>query len=162
LGNALAKMARAVNRLLWPFLHRAYLSEARAHAFAIEISEGLSALPENPRSMLYPVLLALVNKTLLMGVLICAFLSFGVPFSAGTIIAGFAIAYLFLIISPTPSGIGVVEGIMALALSSLRVDYSQAVVITITYRAVTFWLPLGVGVWAFRSLHLQQPGQKSA
>lgn len=88
-----------------------------------------------------------------MLVLVCAFLSFEVPFSAGTIIAWFSIAYLFLIVSPTPSGIGIVEGLMPLALSSLRVDWSQAVVITLTYRTVTFWVPFGVGALAFRSLH---------
>ena len=88
-----------------------------------------------------------------MCILVCSFLSFEVPFSAGTIIAGFSIAYLFLIVSPTPSGIGIVEGLMPVALSSLNVNWSQAVVITIAYRTVTFWVPFGLGAWAFRSLH---------
>ena len=154
LGNVLARMARLVNRVARPFLHRQYLSERRAHTFAAEIAEGLASVPEKPRSVLRPVLFSLANKTDLMAVLTCAFLAFGVPFSAGTIIAGFAIAYLFLIVSPTPSGIGVVEGIMALALTSLRVPWSEAVIITLAYRAITFWLPLAVGAWAFRFLHL--------
>jgi uncharacterized protein (TIRG00374 family) len=93
------------------------------------------------------------DKGLLMLILICAFLSFEVPFSAGTIIAGFSLAYLFLIVSPTPSGIGVVEGLMPIALTSLNVNWSQAVLITLTYRTVTFWVPFGIGAWAFRSLH---------
>lgn len=157
LGNVLAKMARLVNHVVRPFIRREYLSEARAHAFAAEIAEGLGSLPEKPRSLLQPFLLSLLNKSLLMLILLAAFLSFGVPFSAGTIIGGFAIAYLFLIVSPTPSGIGVVEGVMALALRSLRVDFSQAVVITLTYRAVTFWAPLAVGALAFRVLQLSNP-----
>ncbi len=37
LGNALAKLARLTNRIAWPFIHREYLSEARAHSFASEI-----------------------------------------------------------------------------------------------------------------------------
>jgi hypothetical protein len=147
-------MARFVNRLVRPFIHRAYLSEGRAHTFASEIAEGLSDLPERPKQLLVPLLHALANKTLLIGILICAFLSFDVPFSAGTVIAGFAIGYLFLIVSPTPNGIGVVEGLMPLALVSLRVTYEAAVVITLTYRAVTFWVLLAVGAWAFRRLHL--------
>jgi uncharacterized protein (TIRG00374 family) len=154
LGNALARMARLVNFIIRPFIHRDYLSEARAHSFACEIADGLTSLPEKPRSMARPMLLALANKAILMGVLTCAFLSFNVPFSAGTIIAGFSIGYLFMIVSPTPSGIGVVEGVLALALTSLRVDWSQAVIITLAYRAMTFWVPLGVGALAFRSLHL--------
>ncbi len=156
LGDLLAKMARFVNRIVKPFFHREYLSETRAHKFAHEISDGLSGLTANPSSLVRPVLWGLLDKALCMGILLASFLSFEVPFTAGTIIAGFAIAYLFLIVSPTPSGIGVVEGVMPLALTSLRVDWSQAVVITLTYRAVTFWLPMAVGAWAFRSLHWRE------
>jgi uncharacterized protein (TIRG00374 family) len=84
-----------------------------------------------------------------------AFLDFRVPYSLGTLIAGFSIAYLFLIISPTPSGIGIVEGILPLALNSLSVAWEDAVVVTLAYRAVTFWLPLGVGGLSFRLLQRQ-------
>ena len=154
LGNVLAKMARLVNHAVRPFISREYLSEARAHKFASEVAEGLASVPEKFRSLIQPFLLSLLNKSLLMLILLAAFLSFDVPFTAGTIIGGFAIAYLFLIVSPTPSGIGVVEGVMALALRSLRVDFSQAVVITLAYRAVTFWIPLAVGALAFRALQL--------
>ncbi|MGE5074200.1 MAG: lysylphosphatidylglycerol synthase transmembrane domain-containing protein [Anaerolineae bacterium] len=152
LGDALSRIVRIANRIARPLIHREYLSEARAHAFAFEIAEGLSSLPERPRSLVRPFLLSLANKVLLMGVLICSFLSFDVPFTGGTIVGGFAIAYLFLIVSPTPSGIGVVEGVMALSLSSLRVEFSQAVIITLAYRGITFWLPLAVGAIAFRTL----------
>jgi len=155
LGEALAQLARLVNHIVGPIIHREYLSEARAHDFAREISEGLSSLPENQRILIQPFALSLANKVLLMGVLICSFLSFDVPFSAGTIVGGFAIGYLFLIVSPTPSGVGVVEGVMAIALGSLRVDFSQAVIITLAYRGVTFWIPLAVGAVAFRALQAQ-------
>ncbi|HTP02308.1 MAG TPA: lysylphosphatidylglycerol synthase transmembrane domain-containing protein [Anaerolineales bacterium] len=157
LGEALARLTRLVNRVVGPFIHRDYLSEAKAHTFAHEISEGLSALPERPRSLLRPFLLSIANKVLLMGVLVCSFLSFDVPFTAGTIVGGFAIGYLFLIVSPTPSGIGVVEGVMALALRTLRVQFSDAVLITLAYRGITFWLPLAIGALAFRVL--QAPGK---
>ena len=153
LGNLLAKIARGINRLVKFFRKEEYLSEIRAHEFAHEVSEGLSGLTEKPSSLIRPILWGILDKALLMLILVCAFLSFEVPFSAGTIIAGFSIAYLFLIVSPTPSGIGIVEGLMPVALTSLSVDWSQAVVITLTYRTVTFWIPFGIGAWAFRSLH---------
>jgi uncharacterized protein (TIRG00374 family) len=156
LGKVLAWMARLVNRLVKPFLHHDYLSEARAHEFAHEMAADLKSLPERPRSLIKPILLAFANKALMVCILAASFLSFEVPFSIETIIGGFAISYLFLIVSPTPSGIGIVEGIMPLALNSLNVEWSQAVVITLAYRAVTFWFPLGVGGWAFRHLHMQE------
>ena len=156
LGNALARIAHLVNRIARPFLHHDYLSEERAHAFATEIAEGLSGLTERPRQLLVPLLHAFLNKALLIGILLCSFLSFDVPFSAGTIVAGWAIGYLFLIVSPTPNGIGIVEGILPLTLASLRVPYEAAVVVTLIYRAVTFWISLAVGAWAFRYLHLSE------
>jgi uncharacterized protein (TIRG00374 family) len=152
LGNALAWMARLVNRIVKPFIHRDYLSEARAHEFASEMATDLKSLPGRSRSLLKPLLYAFSSKVLMMGVLMASFLSFQVPFTAGTIIGGFSIAYLFLIVSPTPSGIGIVEGIMPLALTSLRVPWSEAVIITLAYRGVTFWFPLGVGAVALRIL----------
>lgn len=163
LGNTLAKIARFINRIVRFFRKQEYLSETRAHEFAHEISEGFSGLTEKPSSLVRPVLWGIFNKGLLMLILVCAFLSFEVPFSTGTIIAGFSIAYLFLIVSPTPSGIGVVEGILPIALSTLNVNWSQAVLITLTYRTVTFWVPFGIGAWAFRSLHTagEQPSAQA-
>jgi hypothetical protein len=153
LGDFLAKIARGINRFVKIFRKKEYLSEVRAHEFAHEISEGFAGLTERPSSLVRPVLWGILGKILLMCILACAFLSFEVPFSVGTIVAGFSITYLFLIVSPTPSGIGIVEGIMPIVLTSLQVDWSQAVVITLTYRTVTFWIPFGIGALAFRSLH---------
>ncbi|MBL8101104.1 MAG: flippase-like domain-containing protein [Anaerolineales bacterium] len=164
LGNMLANMARMINRLVKFFRKNEYLSEVRARSYAHEISEGFAGLTEKPTSLIRPILWGIFNKGLLMLILICAFLSFEVPFSAGTIIAGFSLAYLFLIVSPTPSGIGVVEGLMPIALASLNVNWSQAVLITLIYRTITFWVPFGVGAWAFRSLHTggEEPSVQTA
>jgi len=79
-------------------------------------------------------------------------MAFGVPFSIGTIVAGFASAYLFLIVSPTPYGIGVVETLLPLALTSLSVAWEDSVIITLVYRGITFWLPLFLGGLSFRIL----------
>jgi uncharacterized protein (TIRG00374 family) len=162
MGKFLASLARLVNAVLRPVLRRNYLREERAYEFAREMADGLASLPGRPRGLLKPLFLAFLNKGLLISILLCAFLAFEVPYSAGTVVGGFAIGYLFMIVSPTPSGIGVVEGIMPLALRSLRVVWSQAVVITIVYRAMTFWVPLGVGALAFRNLHLEKPKEEPA
>ena len=162
MGNFLARLSRLVNTILRPFIRRDYLREERAHEFAHEMADGLVSLPDRPRGLLKPLFLAFVNKGLLICILLCAFLAFEVPFSSGTIIGGFAIGYLFMIVSPTPSGIGVVEGVLPLALKSLRVIWSQAVVVTIVYRAMTFWVPLGVGALAFRNLHLDRTEEEPA
>lgn len=160
LGKTLAWMARFVNRIAKLFIQREYLSEARAHEFAHEMADGLKSLPGKRHSLALPILGSFTNQALLISVLTSTFLAFKVPFSVGTVIGGFAISYLFLIISPTPAGIGIVEGVMPLALSSLHVPWSQAVIITLAYRGITFWLPLAFGAVAFRILNVEQKADK--
>ena len=152
LGNALARIARLINRILNPFIHRNYLQEDRARFFALEIAEGISMLRGKRRELLWPLLFSLNNFVLLICVLAFTFLALGTPFTLGTLVAGFAISYLFLIVSPTPSGLGVMEGVMTLVLTTLRVKLEAAALITLTYRFITFWFPLLVGAIAFRIL----------
>jgi glycosyltransferase 2 family protein len=152
LGRALAWMARAVNRFLHPFLKRDYLSEERAYTFAADTAEGLQLLLKTPYRLAVPVSLALLKQILLITILWCSLRAFQVSFSSGTLIAGFAIGYLFLIVSPTPAGLGFVEGALALALSSMFVPFSQAAIVTLAYRGFTFWIPLLVGMISFRAL----------
>jgi len=160
MGNFLARLTRIVNAILRPFIRRDYLREERAHEFAREMADGLASLPDRPRGLLKPLFLAFLNKGLMICILLCAFLAFQVAYTPGTVIGGFAIGYLFMIVSPTPSGIGVVEGILPLTLRSLRVVWSQAVLITIVYRAMTFWVPLGFGAMAFRNLRLDKANKE--
>jgi glycosyltransferase 2 family protein len=93
-----------------------------------------------------------LNKGLLILILTLTFLAFDRPFNPAAIIAAFSIAYLFLIVSPTPSGLGIVEGVMTVALSSLDVPLESAAVITLAYRGITFWVPLLVGMLTLRSI----------
>ncbi len=152
LGHALAWLARLVNRLVRPFLRREYLNEARAYEYANEMAEGFVELRGKRQEFLLPFLYALNSKALLICVLMMTFLAFTTPFSAGLLVGSFSIAYLFLIVSPTPSGVGFVEGALTVALRSLGVPLGTATLIALTYRAVTFWFPLGLGAIAFRIL----------
>lgn len=152
LGRVLAWFARHLNQILWPFVRRDYLHEETARVFSMEVAEGFSILRVRRRGALVPLLFALASKALQTLILLMTFLAFDVVFSAGTVVAGFASYYLFLIVSPTPSGIGVVETLLPLALKSLNVPWEQAVVVTLTYRSLTFWLPLLVGAISFRIL----------
>ncbi len=152
LGKALLWIARLINRILRPFIHRDYINEERPFLYAKEVGEGISMLRGKRGELLWPFLFASNNFALLICVLAFTFLALGTPFTVGTLIGGFAIGYLFLIVSPTPSGLGVVEGAMTIALNTLRVDMAAALLITLTYRFITFWFPLATGAIAFRLL----------
>jgi glycosyltransferase 2 family protein len=161
-GNTLVLMARQVNRVLWPFLHREYIPEYRVHEFAHEASGGLYRLRHQPKSLLLPAALAFNGKLLLTLIFLLIFLAYKVPFSPGTIVAGWSISYLFTIVSPTPAGIGLVEGILPLTLTTLNVSLGAATVITLTYRGITFWVPLFLGMLAFRWLVREEKVQALA
>ncbi len=150
LGVVLSKVVRVLNSILRPFLHREYLSEQKAMIFAADAAAGLQRLRQQPRNLILPFLYALSSKSLLIFILFLMFLAFDVPFSPGTIIAGFSIGYLFYIVSPTPAGIGFVESALTLGLSSLNVPLGSATVLTLAFRGVTYWLPLLFGMFAFR------------
>jgi uncharacterized protein (TIRG00374 family) len=98
---------------------------------------------------------SLLNKALLCGVLMCIFLAFAIPFSAGTVVGGFSISQLFYYISPTPGGVGVVEGLFPIILRALNVPYAKATLVTLVYRLLTFWLTFGIGFFCFRTLQKQ-------
>ncbi len=152
LSRILVWAAQRASRLLFPVFHHEVISENRATAFAAEVADGLRMLRRNPRNLLLPTALSLCSKALLVVVLFLMFLSFKVPLSFGTLVAGFSIGYLFMIVSPTPSGIGVVEGTLPLALGSLHIPVGAATVVALSYRGITFWVPLLVGMLAFRWL----------
>ena len=152
LGRILGWAAHRINQVLWPVLHHEYFHEIAAHEFGVEVAEGLAILRTKQNGILIPFLFALTSKTLQTLILGMTFMAFDVPFSIGTIVAGFASAYLFLIVSPTPYGIGVVETLLPLALTSLTVPWEDSVIITLVYRGITFWIPLILGGISFQLL----------
>lgn len=160
LGRLLAWFSRQINRLLHPFLHRDYLKVENAYQFSDEVSEGIQTIRGSHKNLIWPLLFTLNNKALLISILALTFFALDTPFTMGTLVGGFSISYLFFYISPTPAGIGFVEGILPVALNTLRVPITQAVLITMAFRGVTFWFPLLIGGLAFRLLQkrLQKQG----
>jgi glycosyltransferase 2 family protein len=154
LGRVLSVCARFVNKISHFFSRKNVVDANRAFSFANELADGLVNVRRQPRLLFLPLLLAFTNKTLLVIVLLLIFLAFNTAFSIGTLIAGFSIAYLFVIVSPTPFGLGIVEGVMTLTLRSLRVPLEAATVITLAFRGLTFWLPWLVGMLAFRGINM--------
>jgi uncharacterized protein (TIRG00374 family) len=155
LGAFLAWCGRLVNSILRPFRRnktKEYLSVERAFTFSHDIAEGMHEFRGKPFELILPLLLALSSKALLILVLFFIFFAFGVPPSLGTLIAGFSIAFLFMIVSPTPNGVGFVEGALTLTLASFYIPLSDSAVIAITYRGVTYWLPILFGFIAMRWL----------
>jgi glycosyltransferase 2 family protein len=160
LGRFLARFVRIINRILRPFLRREYLNEIRAYSFASDISGGIQLVLQTPKKLILPGFLGLSKQVILITVLYLCFLAFGMDVSPLTVVASFSVGTLFVIVSPTPAGLGVVEGMMTLALRSMGIPIGAAAVVTLTYRAFTFWIPFVVGMVSVRWLdRLRKAGE---
>jgi uncharacterized protein (TIRG00374 family) len=156
LGKVLAWLVRLANRVLKPFVHRDVLKVESAYRFSREVAEGIATIRGSGTNLIWPFLFTLNNKALLMCVLASTFLAVNIPFTAGTLVGGFSISYLFFYASPTPSGVGFVDGVMPAALNTLKVPITEAVLITLVFRTMTIWFPFLVGAATLRFLHRSQ------
>lgn len=150
LANVLTRLGTILNRILHPILRRDSVDLSRARPFADDVYEGLQIVRKSPGKLLIPGVLAFSSKALLIIILGLIFKAFGQPFTVTMLIAGFSIGYLFYIVSPTPSGVGFVEGAMTLVLTSLGLSLAVSAVITLTFRGITFWLTILYGMLALR------------
>ena len=156
LGNILAWGARQINRMVSLFLHRQILSEEHAHTFAYDAAQGLNLLRRKQEHLWLPFAFNLASKMAQILILLLVFEAFQVSYSIGTLIGGFSIGYLFWIVSPSPAGIGFVEGALTFGLRSLNVPLGEAAVVAIAFRGITFWIPLLFGLFTFRWLSQHQ------
>jgi uncharacterized protein (TIRG00374 family) len=150
LGHLLETAGRWINRLLRPIVRREYIDVSRARQVALDMGSGLHDARRSPEGLVLPVALSLSHKALMISVLFLVFMAFKQPMSIGTLIAGFGLSYLFMVVTPTPAGIGFIEGLLTLALNGLGVPLESAAVITLTYYGITLWLLLLYGLIAFR------------
>ncbi len=157
-GCVLARLACIINRIARPILRKPLVSEAWAHHVAEETAEGITRLARQPGLFAAPVAITLGNKLVLMAILWVMFLAFKVPFTPWALVTGFGTTYLFAIVTPSPSTVGVLESLMTLSLVAVNVRLEAAAVITLGYRAVTFWLPFFLGGWTLRQLSLPVGG----
>jgi len=74
------------------------------------------------------------------------FVALGVNPPLVALVAAYAIGLLFMIVSITPAGVGVVEVLMSLVFVSFGMPLEISVLAILIFRIITFWLPLPVGI----------------
>ena len=146
LHRLLTWVQKLANRMARLFKRPDFLDEAWVERNTAEFTEAamaIAAQPDAPNTgpSRLPLLAHLVDLTSLFFL----FLAFQQNVHFGVLVAGYAMGILFWIVSITPQGIGVVEGMMTLVFTSLGVPIEHATVIALAFRGLTFWLPLGIG-----------------
>jgi glycosyltransferase 2 family protein len=88
------------------------------------------------------------------------FIAAGYPVTLGVLMAGYGLAFLFgKIAFIFPGGIGVIEGGMAAIFTNLGVPASISIVVVLSYRLLSFWIPTLLGFAV--SGYLQRTPEKS-
>lgn len=136
---------RLANNLAVKMNRPAFFEADWAETIAAEFNEAARAIIAHPARLGRTLAIALFAHVLNLACLFTLFLAFHQDVSLGVLVAGYAMGMLFLIVSITPQGIGVVEGVMTLVFTSLAVPPAQSTVVSLTFRGLTFWLPLLIG-----------------
>lgn len=146
LGLVLSALHRVAARVLALIGRPSPLDAEWAGRTATEFGEAAFAIKNAPVRLARTILIALGCHLIDLACLFTVFLAFDQPVGFGALFAGYSMAILFWIASPTPQGVGVVEAVTAMVFASLGVPGSKAIVIALAFRGVTFWLPLLVGM----------------
>ena len=128
------------------------IQDAWAQETSDELTEAVIAITANPGKLARSLGIALLVHIVRISILGCVFVAFNQPTKLGVLVAGYAMGLLFWIISITPQGIGVVEGVMALVFTSIGVPAERGTIISLAFRGLSFWLPLAVGFFLVRRI----------
>lgn len=149
------KRARGlVNKMLAPFKKKIIKDEAVIDNFANELENAYLVMSRDKKDFAKAVSLIFIAHFMYLATLFVLFLSLGFDPLYRVLISGYAIGMMFVVISPTPNGVGFVETSMALAYTSLGLPGAAAATVTLIYRGFSFWLPLFIGFLALQRRHL--------
>jgi uncharacterized protein (TIRG00374 family) len=133
---------RLVDRILRRFAPHRRPTRSKLIRFRHNLNVGLDFLLQRPHEMLGPTFYIVLDWIFTLLVLYTSFLAIGVPIAMSHVIAGFAIGMFFSIASLVPGGLGIMEGSMAAVFVGLGVQFEQAVVAILIYRAAYYGLPV--------------------
>ncbi len=68
------------------------------------------------------------------------------------VLIAYGIAFVVGTVSPTPGGLGAVEGVMMAMLVSFGMQSAAAVAVVLVYRLINFWLPIPFGMLSYAHL----------
>jgi len=154
LKKFLGASKRLANKVLSPFKKKIDSSEAAIDSFIDELEKAYKAISGDKTDLLKAVGAIFVAHFMYLATIYVLFLSLGIDPLYRVLVSGYAIGMMFVVISPTPNGVGFVEGSMVLAYSSLGVPGAAAATVTLIYRGFSFWLPLFIGFAALQRDHL--------
>lgn len=114
------------------------------------------AIINDPKDWALTIFYSAMQHVLALSALYIIFISLGFEPTIRALLAGYSVGVMFIIVSPTPSGIGFVEGGMYLVFTTLGVPGPIATTATLIYRTLTFWLPLFFGFLIYQRRKIKE------
>jgi uncharacterized protein (TIRG00374 family) len=157
--NLAFTIARPINWIMRKARRRPF-GKARIRQFLTQMHDSLEFLRSH-RSRLYKPLLSVLIMTILdMAGLYIVFIAFGKFVNPGVVITGYVIALLASLASVLTSGIGAYEAAMITTFVGLGLSFDVAFSVTLTYRVVTLWMFLPVGLLFYKRALIDEADQK--
>ena len=145
---------RVLDRLLRTLRRPALLRPDWAEATTTQLADAARIFRTHPMRIGKSFLIGIASNAISISTLYFLFLAFRLPPSIGVLVSGYAMAILFLNVSPVPQGIGIVEGFMTLVFTSLGLPAAAALAVTLAFRGMSLWLPIVLGFLLLRSVPL--------
>ncbi|MFH1071902.1 MAG: lysylphosphatidylglycerol synthase transmembrane domain-containing protein [Nanoarchaeota archaeon] len=126
------------------------LKLARLLFFVDDLFEGKQIVKQHIRRFIMPLFFQFCIFFLSALTIAALFRGFGYKAHLTIVIAGLAISLLLSMVSFIPGGLGVFEASMAFVYANLGVPTIYALIVTLLYRVISFWLPLPFGLLIYR------------
>lgn len=143
-----------VNSVARLFLKKDVISTQNSHDFSQELHTLAKEYKNNKNYFIESIFFSLAGHLLQIAVLYFSFYAFGINPPLYVVLVGYIFSIIFVLVSPTPSGIGIVEPTMVLMMSSMGVSIESATIATMVFRGISFWMPFFIGMFAARNLKL--------
>jgi len=118
-------------------------SSSRTMQF-IDLSKKLISGAQSKRELFT---IAFIKHAVDITTLFLLFLAFGKTITIPTLFVGYSLLILFLVVTPSPQGVGFVEAITPAVFKSMGVKIETATLATLAFRGLNLWLPVFIGFW---------------
>jgi uncharacterized protein (TIRG00374 family) len=142
----------AVNRFGRLIRRRHLVSEQWPERNAEQLSDAAESIVHHPWAVWKLTLLAFASHLVSLASLVTLFATFHQRVSLGLVTAAFGMSIVFSVVAIIPQGIGAVEGVLSLVFTSAGIAGQTAVVVSISYRILTVWIPLVIGFLCTRRM----------
>lgn len=149
---ALGAFQAVINGLARRLRRQPFLQENWSEEIGAEFAAAAGAGREDPRGLLVVLAWSVFSYLVNAASLYAIFVAFGQIASPFVVFTAFTIGHLFVIIAPSPQGVGFVETILPLTLIGFGIPSAVATIVVLAYRGLAFWMPMLLGFFMLQRL----------